>query len=110
MHYILSRHQDLINKRENIGLKEVKDPKALTEYPNTMQDVYKNIEKSNPGRQCNILVFDDRADTIINKKINQIVTELVITGRKVSISIVLITKTCFPVPKDVRIDCTHFLF
>ena len=109
MHYILSRHQDLINKRENIGLKEVKDPKALTEYPNNMQDVCKNIEKSNPGRQCNILVFDDRADTIINKKINQVVTELVITGRKVSISIVLITKTCFPVPKDVRIDCTHFL-
>ena len=110
MHYSLSRHQDLINKRENIGLKEVKDPKPLTEYLNNMQDVYKNIKKSNPGRKCNILVLDDRiADIIINKKFNQVVTELVITARKVNTSTVFITQTCFSVPKDVRLDCTHFL-
>ena len=43
-----------------------------------MQDVYKNIEEYNPGRKCNLLiVFDDViADMISNKKLNQIVTDL----------------------------------
>ena len=35
------KHQFLINKRESIGLKHFKDPKAFIEYSNDMQDVYK---------------------------------------------------------------------
>ena len=44
-----------------------------------MQDVYKNIEDYNLGREPKILiVFDDMiADVINNKKLNPIVTELV---------------------------------
>ena len=54
------------------------------EYSNNMQYVYKNIEKHNPGKKRKILiVFDDRiADMINNKKLNPIVTELFIRGRK----------------------------
>ena len=48
------------------------------------------------------------ADRINNKKLNPIVTELFIKGRKLNISIVFITQSYFKVPKDVRINSTHF--
>ena len=48
------------------------------------------------------------SDTIINKKLNPIVTELFIWGRKLNISIVFITQSYFKVPKDVRLNSTHF--
>ena len=45
-----------------------------------MQDIYKNIEKYNPRKKCNILIaFDDMiADMISNKKPNPKVTELLL--------------------------------
>ena len=42
------------------------------------------------------------ADMINNKKLNSIVTELFIRGRKLNISLVFITQSYFKVPKDVR--------
>ena len=53
---------------------------VLVEYSNDMKDVYKNIEKYNPGIKCKIsIVFDDMiADLINNKKLNSVVTELFI--------------------------------
>ena len=47
------------------------------------------------------------ADIINNKKLNSIVTELFIRGRKLNIS-VFITQSYFKVPKDVRLNTTHF--
>ena len=75
-----------------------------------MQDIYKNIEDCNPGKKGKILiVFDDMiADMINNKKLNPVVTELFIRGRKLNISIVFITQSYFNVPKDVRLSPTHF--
>ena len=80
------------------------------EYSNDMQDVYKNIEDYNPMKKRKILiVFDDMiADMINNKKLNPIVTELFIRGRKLNISTVFITQSYFKVPKDVRLNSTHF--
>ena len=40
-------------------------------------------------------------DTINNKKLNSVVTELFIRGRKLNISIVFITQSYFKVPKEV---------
>ena len=48
------------------------------------------------------------ADMINNNKLNPVVTELFIRGRKLNISIVFITQSCFKVPKDVRLNSTHF--
>ena len=45
---------------------------------------------------------------IHNKKLNSIVTELFIRGRKLNISIVFITQSYFKFPKDVRLNTTHF--
>ena len=56
-----------------------------------------------------LIVFDDMtADLINNKKLNSIVTELFIRGRKSNISLVFITQSYFKVPKDIRLNCTHF--
>ena len=75
-----------------------------------MQDVYKNIDEYNVDKENKILiVFDDMiADMINNKKLNSIVTELFIRGRKLNISLVFITQSYFKVPKDVRLNSTHF--
>ena len=75
-----------------------------------MKDVYKNIENYNPGKKRRILiVFDDMiADMINNEKLNPVVTELFIRGRKLNISIVFITQSYFKVPKEVRLNSTHF--
>ena len=75
-----------------------------------MQDVYKSIEDYNPGKKRKVLiVFDDMiADMINNKKLNPVVTELFVRGRKLNISIVFITQSYFKVPKDVRLNSTHF--
>ena len=47
------------------------------------------------------------ADMISNKKLNPVVNELFIRGRKLNISIVFITQSYFKVPKDVRLNTTH---
>ena len=48
------------------------------------------------------------ADMVHNKKLDSIVTELFIRGRKLNISLVFITQSYFKVPKDVRLNITHF--
>ena len=105
------KYQYLINKREKVGLNHFDDPKAFMEYSNDMQDVYENIEDYNPIKKRKILIiFDDMiADMINNNKLNPIVTELFIRGRKLNISIVFITQSYFKVPKDVRLNSTHFI-
>ena len=47
-------------------------------------------------------------DIIKNKNLYSIVTELLIRGRKLTISIVFITKSCFKVLTDVRLNTAHF--
>ena len=75
-----------------------------------MCDVCKNIDDYNPDKQNKILiVFDDMtADMINNKKLNSIVAELLFRGRKLNISPVFITQSYFKVPKEVRLNTTHF--
>ena len=106
-----SKYQYLINKTEGIGINHFNGPKDfIIEYSNDMHDVYKNIDEYNPYNENKILiVFDDMiADMIDNKKLNLIVTELFIRGRKLNISYVFITQSYFKVPKDVRLNTSPF--
>ena len=108
-----TKYQYLINKREKLGLDHFDDPKAFMEYSNDIQDVYKNIEDYNPIKKRKVLiVFDDMIADMINNnndnKLNPVVTELFIRGRKLNISIAFITQSYFKVPKDVRLNSTHF--
>ena len=106
-----AKYQYLINKREKVGLDHFNDPKAFIDYSNNMQDVYKNIEEYNLGEKRKVLiVFDDMIADMINdnKKLIPVVTELLIRGRKLNIAIVFVTQSYFKVPKDVRLNSTHF--
>ena len=75
-----------------------------------MRNVYKNIDEYNPDiDNKNLIVFNDMiADMINNKKLNSIVTELLIRGRKLNISLVFITQSYFKFPKDVILNTTYF--
>ena len=83
-----AKHKFLINKRESTGLKHFNDPKVFIEYSNGMQDVQKNIDEYNIDKERKILIVFD--DMINNKKLNSIVTELFLKGRKLNISLVFI--------------------
>ena len=48
------------------------------------------------------------ADMISNKKLNPVVTELFIRGRKLNIFLVFITQSSFKVPRDARLNSIHF--
>ena len=76
-----------------------------------MDDVYEKINYYNSSRKRKILiVFDDMiADIMTNKKFQAIIKELFIRCRKLNISLVFITQSYFPVPKDVRLNSTHYL-
>ena len=105
-----AKYQFLINKKESTRIKYFHDTKAFIEYSNDLQDVYKNIDVYNLGKKHKILiVFDDMiADMINNKKLNPLLTELFIRCINLNISIVFIMQSYFKVPKDGRINCTHF--
>ena len=68
------------------------------------------IKDYDPNKKRKILiVFDDMiADMLSNKKLNPIVTELFIRGRKLNISLVFITQSYFAVPKNIRLNSTHY--
>ena len=56
-----------------------------------------------------LIAFDDMiADMIHNKKLNSVVGGLIIRGRKLNISLAFITQSYFKVPKDVRLNTSHF--
>ena len=95
------KYKYLINKRESVGINNFNDSKAFIEYSNDMCNVYKNITHYNTDNQNKILtVFDDMiVDVIQNKRLNSIVTELFITGRKLNVFFVFITQSHFKVPK-----------
>ena len=92
-----AKYQYLIKKQKKVGLKHY-----------DMQEFYKDIEEYNPGKNKILIVFDDLiADMISNNKLNSIVTELIIRGRELNISVAFITQSYFEVPEDVRLNSTH---
>ena len=75
-----------------------------------MDDIYKNIAEYTPNKKSKILlVYHDLTfDMLNNKKLNPIVTELFIKGRKLNISLVLITESYFSVPKVFTLNSYRF--
>ena len=104
-------YEFLIKKCKNAGIKYLNDSETFTECSNTMDDVYKNIDNYNPNRQIKILiVFDDMiADIMSNNKFQTIIKDLFIRSRKLNILLVFITQSYFSVPKDVKLNSTHYL-
>ena len=105
------KYEFLIKRHEDAGTKHLNDPDAFIECSNTMDDIYENIDDYNLGRKKKILiVFDDmKTDIMNNKKFKAIIKELFIRCTKLNISLVFITQSYFTVPKDVRLNSTHYL-
>ena len=105
------KYEFLIKKPKNSGTKHLNDPNVLTECSNTMDDIDKNINDFNPNRKRKILiVFDDMiADIMDNNKSKGLISELFIRCRKLNISLVFITQSYLLVPKDGRLNSTHYL-
>ena len=76
-----------------------------------MHNVYNNIDDYDPNRNRKIsIVFDGMiADIMTNKKFQAIIKELFIRSRKLNISLAFITESYFSVPKEVRLNSTHYL-
>ena len=110
MQKIRIKHQYLIKKREGVGINHFKDRKAFIVYSNDMRNVYKNINHYNPNKTNKILIVSDDmiADLIQNRKLNSIVTELFIRGRKLNILLVFITQSYYKALRDIRLNTTHF--
>ena len=105
------KYQFLIEKCENVGIKNLKDPSPFIEYPNTMNDFYNNSDYDNPkSKKKKLIVFHDMiADIITNKKFQAIIKELFIRWGKLNISLVFITDSYISVPKDARLNYTYYL-
>ena len=56
-----------------------------------------------------MIAFDDTIDDMLsNRKLNSIVTEVFIRGRKLNISLVFMTQSYFAVPKNNRLNSKHY--
>ena len=104
-----SKYEYLIKNRENTGIKHLNDSKAFIECSNKINDVYANIDNYNPKRKI-LIVFDDMiADAMTNKKFQSIIKELFIRCRKLNISLIFVIQSYFFVPKNIRLNSTHYL-
>ena len=65
-----SKYQLLINGREKLWIKTLKNPEALMVCSQTIDDVYEHLEDYNPSKKRRVLiVFDDMiADMESDKK------------------------------------------
>ena len=76
-----------------------------------MDDILDNIEDNNKKRKRKVLIiFDDIISHVMSdKKAQQILKELFIRCRKLNIALCFLTQYYFSVPKDVRLNCTHYI-
>ena len=86
------------------------DSKGFIEYSNDIDNIHKNIEDYAPNKNRKILIAFEYliADMLTNDKLNPIITELFIRGRRLNISIAFIPQSYFAVPKNIRLNSTLY--
>ena len=101
----------LLDKREMTGINFDNDPTAFIEHSNSMDDILSNIEHYNKKRKRKVLIiFDDMISHVMSDtKAQQVLKDLFIRCRKLNISLCFLTQSYFSVPKDVRLNCTHYI-
>ena len=73
-----------------------------------MDDDINNYNKKEKKKV--LIVFDDMISHVMsNKKAQQVLKELFIRCRKLNLSLCFLTQSYFSVPKDVRLNCTHYV-
>ena len=105
------KYKLLIYKREKAGINFNNDPNAFIEYSNSMDDILSNIEDYIKKRKRKILIiFADMISHVMSdKRAQQILKDLFIRCRKLNISLCFLTQSYFSVPKDVRLNFTHYI-
>ena len=70
-----SKYQLLINEREQLGIENLKNPKAFLHYSKAIDDIYQHLEDYNPNKKRRVLiVFDDMiADMESNEKLSLLI-------------------------------------
>ena len=99
---------NLINEQNDIDkiylyARDLSEPKyeyVINKCSNTMDNVYKNINDYNPIRI--------RKKLFLMIWLQAIIKELFIRCRKLNIPLVFITQSYLPVPKDTRLNTTHY--
>ena len=77
-----------------------------------MDDILSNIEDYNPRRRRRkvLIIFDDMISHVMSdKKAQQILKDLFVRCRKLNNSLYFLTQSYFSVPKDIRLNCTHYI-
>ena len=76
-----------------------------------MDDIFSQIEDYNRNRNRKILIiFDDMISLVMSdKKAQRGLKDLFIRCRKLNISLCFLRQSYFSVPKDVRLNCTHYI-
>ena len=105
------KYKLLIDKRERAGINFNNDPNAFIEYSNSVDDILSDIEDYNEKRKRKVLIIVDSmiSRVMSDKKAQQSLKDLFIRCRKLNISRCFLTQSYFSVPKDVRLNCTHYI-
>ena len=76
-----------------------------------MDDIYENIEDYNKKRKRKVLIVSDDmiCHVMSDQKSQQVLKKLFIRCRKLNVSLYFLTQSYFSVPKDVRLNCTHYI-
>ena len=105
------KYQLLINKKEKAGKNFNNGPTAFIEHSNSMDDIFSEIEDYNRKRKRKILIiFDDMINHVMSdKKAQQILKDIFIRCKNLNISLCFLTQSYFSVPKDVRLNFSHYI-
>ena len=67
------------------------------------------IIKKNRKRKV-LIIFDDMVSHVMSdRKAQQVLRDLFIRCRKLNISLCFLAQSYFSVPKDVKLNCTHYI-
>ena len=100
----------LINGREKVGVENLKNPKAFSDYSQKIDDVYENLEDYNLRKKRRVLIVfvDMIEDMETNKKVSPIVTDLFLRGKKHNILLVFISQYYSKVLKTINLNATRY--
>ena len=99
----------VIDKREKAGVNINNDPNAFMEIL-ILWMIFYQILKIIIRKRKVLIIFDDMISHVMSdKKAQQILKDLFIRCRKLNISLCFLTQSYFLVPKDVRLNCTHYI-
>ena len=103
------KYKLLIDKREKAGININNDPNAFMEIL-ILWMIFYQILKIIIRKRKVLIIFDDMISHVMSdKKAQQILKDLFIRCRKLNISLCFLRQSYFSVPKDVRLNCTHYI-